>query len=187
MLLGEAAAKTTWLYLSELAKQLNVIAPAGPGLTLDGRTHWPPMKLIDFRVDARRKMLRDKEVFDYIVMAWRVVPCSGAPVGASVSANFPPDLSRIEARLAAGNVKHERISVRHPEKNTLKAIRFDYLTEARGSITVTVDHDDAKMSFRLSNVQAFATVIKAYPAEQVQHNLLDDLAKLIVGQASGFV
>jgi hypothetical protein len=183
----EAAAKTVWLYLSELAKQLNVITPAAPSLSLDGKNIWPAMKLVDFRVDARKKRLRDKEVHDYIAMAWRLVPSAGAPLATSVSANFPPDLQRIETRLAAGSVKHERVNVRHPEKNTLQAIRFDHVTEARGSITVTLDHDNAKLLFRLAALQGFAITNTEYPASQVQTPLLDELAKLMVGQPGRFV
>lgn len=185
--LTEAASKTVLLYISELAKQLNVIEPAGPQLSLNGKTHWPAMKLVDFRVDARKKKLHDKEVFDYVVMAWRIVPRDGAPVAGSVSANFPPDLQRIESRLAAGSVKHERVNVRHPEKHTLQAIRFDYATEARGSITVTPDHLDSKMLFRIASAQSFAIEGTSYPASRIQSAVLDELAKMIVGQASNFV
>jgi hypothetical protein len=184
--LTEAASFTAWLYVTDLAKQLNVIGPTGPTLSLNGKTPWPLMKLVDFRVDARKKKLRDKEVFDYIVMGWRIVPSDGTPLEGSVSANFPPDLHRIEERLSVGAVKHERVNVRHPEKNTLQAIRFDYMTEARGSVTITADHLEAKLAFRLANAQGFALLNASYPAEQIQSRLLDELAKLIVGQASSF-
>lgn len=183
----EAAAKTAWLYVTDLAKQLNVIEPGGPTLSLDGKTPWPVMKLMAFRVDARQKKLRDQEVFDYIAMGWRIVPRDGAPVAGSVSANFPPDLQRIETRLSAGSVEHERVNVRHPEKNTLQAIRFDYLTEARGSLTITADHDAAQLVFRLANAQGFEIVHATYPADRIQSPVLDELAKLIVGQTSRFV
>ena len=123
--LTEAAAKTAWLYITELAKQLNVIELSGPKLSLDGKMPWPAMKLMDFRPDARKKTLHDQEVTDYIALSWLIVPQDTAPVGDSVSANFPLDLQRIELRLAVGNVQHERVLVRHPEKNTLQAIRFD--------------------------------------------------------------
>lgn len=185
--LTEAAAKTVWLYVSDLVKQLNVIGPMGPALSLDGTTPWPPVKLLDFRVDARKKKLRDKEVFDYIVMGWRIAPRDGAPVSGSVSANFPPNLQRIEARLSVGAVPHERVSVRHPEKNTLQAIRFDYMTEARASVTITAGHDAARLAFRLASVQGFELVNKSYPAGQIQSPVLDELAKLIVGQPSNFI
>ena len=185
--LTEAASKTTWFYLEELARQLNVIGPSGPKLSLNGKTPWPDMTLVDFRVDARKKKLRDQDVFDYIVLGWRIVPSGGVPVSGSVSANFPPDLTRIETRLSAGSVKHERINVRHPEKHTLQAIRFDYQTEARASVTVTVDHETAQMSFRLANVQGFEVGNAVYSAQQLQSPLLDELAKLIVGQPSIFI
>ncbi len=183
----EAAAKSVALYLNELAKQLNVIAPPGPKLTLDGKTPWPAMKMLDFQSDARKKMLKDREVYDYIGMSWSLLPIFGNPVGGSVSANFPPDLQRIEERLSAGGVKHDRISVRHPEKNTLQAVRFDYTTQARGGVTAVADHDAAKINFRLANVQAFGIVNVSYPVERVSTTLLDELAKLLVGQPSKFV
>ena len=185
--LTEAVAKTTWFYVGELARQLTVIGPAGPALSLDGKTPWPRMKLVDFRADARKKKLRDKEVYDYITMGWRIVPVDGAPVAGSVSANFPPELQRIETRLFNGGVKHDRVNVRHAEKNTLQAIRFDYLTEARGNLTITADHDAALLAFRLVNAQGFEIVLKTYAAAQIQGPLLDELAKLIVGQSSSFV
>ena len=182
----ETACQTAWSYLSDLARQLNVIEPQGPGFTLDGKTPWPTMKLTHFRADCRKKRLRDREVFDYIAVGWQIVPQHGLPVGGSVSANFPPDLQRIEKRLAEGHVKHERIEVRHPEKNSLLALRFDYTTEARGSVTVTADHDTAKLIFRVANASGFGVTTSDWVAGQVQTNLLDELAKMIVAQPHRF-
>ena len=182
----EAACKTAWHYISELARQLNVIAPVGPKFTLDGKTPWPAMKLTGFRADSRKKLLRDKEVFDTIGMGWDIVPQMGMVVGGTVSANFPPDLQRIESRLALGAVKHERKEVRHPEKNSLQAVKFDYLTQTRGSVTVTADHDNAKLAFRVVNANGFEMINTSYPAAQVQTEMLDELAKMIVAQPSRF-
>lgn len=125
----EVALTTAMLYCTELVKQLNVIGPTGPKLCLDSKVPWPVMMLVDFRIDARKKNLRDREVFDYIAMAWRIVPHDGAPVAGTVSANFPPDLQRIETRLAAGAVQHERVNVRHPEK--IPCRRFGLITSPR--------------------------------------------------------
>ncbi|MCJ0764993.1 hypothetical protein [Variovorax terrae] len=182
----ERACKTVWYYLSDLAQQLNVIAPAGPRFTLDGKTPWPAMKLTGFRVDARRKQLGGQEVYDYVAMGWQIVPQQGAPVEGTVSVNFPPDLQRVETRLAHGGVKHERKEVRHPEKNSLLAIRFDYRTEARGSVSVTPDHERANLAFRLTNANGFDVVNVSWPAAQIQGAVLDELAKLIVAQPSRF-
>lgn len=183
----ENACKTVHHYLADLAKQLNVILPPAPKFSLDGKTPWPAMKLADFRVDARRKMLRDKEVFDLIAMGWDILPQAGKPVGGVVSANFPPDLERIQSRIAAGAVQHERKEVRHPEKNTLQAYRFEYITQSRGSVMVRPDHDTATISFRVANADGFGVVNVSWPAARIQTDVLDELAKLIVAQPSTFV
>ncbi|HMA07381.1 MAG TPA: hypothetical protein VKP68_05965, partial [Ramlibacter sp.] len=88
----EVACRLVLNYLEDLARHLNVIEPAAARFSLDGRTPWPAMKLREFRVDARKKMHRSREVFDYIAMGWRVVPQIGEPVSGTVSVNFPTDL-----------------------------------------------------------------------------------------------
>jgi hypothetical protein len=183
----ERACKTVWLYIAELAKQLNVIAPDGPALSVDGKQPWPAMKLTDFRADSRKKTVRDDEVVDYIAMGWKIVPREGLPATGSVSVNFPPELERVEKRLAAGNVKFERKDVRHPEKNTLQAFRFEYETQARGNVTVRADHDKAQLLFRLANIHAFEVIHKAVPAQGISTELMDELAKMIVGHPNQFL
>jgi len=145
------------------------------------------MKLIEFRVDSRKKMLRNAEAFDYIGMGWRIVPQIGQPVGGSVRVNFPPDLKRVESRLAMGPVKHERKELRHPEKNSLLAIQFDYITETRGSLMITPDHERASIAFRLMNATGFEIINVSWLAAQVKSDLLDELAKLIVSAPQRFV
>jgi hypothetical protein len=183
----EAACRCALPYLDDLARQLNVIAPAAPKFSLDGKTPWPAMKLTEFRVDSRMKTLRHREVFDYLAMGWRIVPQVGLPVGGTVTVNFPPDLQRVEARLAMGAVKHERKELRHPEKNTLQAIRFDYVTETRGNVVVTPDHDNAVLAFRLVNASGFEILNATWPAARIKSDVLDELAKLIVCEPNRFV
>jgi hypothetical protein len=183
---AEAACQGALAYLQDLARHLNVIGPAAGQFSLDGKTPWPAMKLTDFRVDWRKKMLRNREVFDYLAMGWRVLPRMGAPVGGAVTVNFPPDLQRVEARLAMGPVRHDRKELRHPEKNTLQAIQFDYTTETRGNVVITADHDHAVLAFRLLNAAGFGIVNASWPAAKVRNDVLDELAKLIVCEPNRF-
>lgn len=182
----ESACHITLQYLEDLGAQLNVIGPAAPNLSLDGKTPWPAMKLASFRVDARKKTMRNRELFDYVAMGWQIVPQVGQPVGGSVSVNFPPDLERVESRLAMGLVRHERQELRHAEKYTLLAIRFDYVNETRGNVTVTPDHDNGTVAFRLLNLSGFGVVNTSWPANQIKTGVLDELAKMIVSQRSRF-
>lgn len=184
---AQRACDLTLYYLRELSGQLNVISPPAPKFTLDGKTPWPAMKFVDFRVDSRKKMLRDKEVFDSISMGWRVVPQIGNPVGGCVKVNFPPDLQRVESRLGMGPVKHERKELRDPATNKLLALQFDYVTETRGSLMITPDHDKGEIAFRIMNATGLEILNTAYPAAMVKHDVLDELAKLIVSQPHRFL
>jgi hypothetical protein len=184
----ELACRTVLNYLQDLARQLSVLEPPGPPLSLDGRTPWPAMKLVDFRVDARRKMLRDQEVFDYLAMGWRVVPRVGQGVTGVVSVNFPTEMRRVEDRLMLGLVKHDRREVRDPAKqNILREVRYEYLTQTRGSVMATADHYHGKLDFRLLNTSGFGVTQTSWPAARINQDLLDELAKRIVGQPDKFV
>ena len=183
----ERVCDLVWQYLQDLSKHLDVIGPDAPHFSLDGKTPWPPMKLVGFRADSRKKKLRDKDVYDYIAMGWDIVPRSGSTVNGAVSVNFPPDLERVQKRLAFGHVDHERKDVRHPEKNTLQAIRFEYKIRASGNITVTADHDNAQLVFRLANADGFGVVSTTWPAERIDSDLLDEMAKMVVAQPNRFL
>lgn len=183
----EIACRLALSYLEDLARHLNVIEPAAPRFSLDGRTPWPAMKLKDFRVDARKKVLRHREVFDYLAIGWRIVPQIGPPVTGTVSVNFPPDLERVQSRLAMGPVRHERKEVRHPEKNTLQAIEFEYITETRGNVQITPDHDQSALAFRLLNADGFGIRNTTWSAIAIRTEVMDDLARLIVSEPSRFV
>jgi hypothetical protein len=184
--LTEGACRYALPYLEDVARHLNVIGPGAPRFSLDGKTPWPAMKLTEFRVDSRKKMLRNREVFDYIAMGWRVLPQVGQPVCGTVTVNFPPDLTRVEDRLAMGLVKHERKELRHLEKNTLQAIKFEYLTETRGNVVITPDHDNAVLAFRILNANGFHILNTSRPASAIGSDLLDELAKLIVSEPNRF-
>lgn len=182
----EQAGKMVLFYLQDLARQLSVIEPAGPAFTLDGKTAWPAMKLVDFHVDARRKMLRNREVIDYVAMGWQVVPQIGAVSGV-VSVNFPTEMRRVEDRLAMGPVKHERREVRRPDTSALVEVRYEYQTQTRGSVLATLDHDNGMVHWRLLNTAGFEIVQTTWPSARVQQSLLDELAKRVVGQPNSFV
>ena len=182
----EQACQTAFYYLEQLVRQLNVIEPDGPRLSVDGKTPWPAMKLTGFQIDSRKKMLRNREVFDYIGVGWQIVPRIGRPVAGSVSANFLPDLQRLEARLATGWVQHERQEVRHPEKNTLQLVRLEYTTQSRGNIRVTPDHKNGMLAFRLANLTGFGLAHTTWPAAQLHTSVLDELAKMVCGQPTRF-
>lgn len=183
----ELACRMALTYLQDLCVQLNVLQPPATGAySLDGKQAFPALAQRDFRCDARRKMLRNTEVFDYIALGWNLRPAMGPVATHSVMVNFPPDLERVTSRLSGGQIQHERREQRHPDSNKLLAYVFDYQTEARAFITITPDHDGGRIAFRVSNVDGFGVLQSAYGAAQVTPALMDELAKKLVGQASRF-
>jgi len=183
----ESACQAVWYYMGDLAKQLGVIGPAGPKFSLDGKTSWPDMKLVNFRADTRKKKLRDREVYDTITMGWDIVPKVGPPGPGVLSVAFSPDVEQIEKRLTFGHVAYEREDQRHRETRALKTVNFAYTTQARGNLTVTADHDKRVLVFRLANVNGFEISSSTWPADNVDDDVLDQLAKRIVAQPNWFV
>ncbi len=183
----EVACRMALVYLQDLCAQLNVIQPPAAGAySLDGKAPFPALAQRNFRCDARRKMLRNAEVFDYIGVGWDLLPVTGLVATHTVTVNFPPDLERVTQRLSLGQIQHERKDQRHPETNKLLAYVFDYQTEARAFITLTPDHDAGQIAFRVSNVGGFGVLNTTCPGAQLTHRLLDELAKKLVGQPSRF-
>jgi hypothetical protein len=183
----ELACKTVWHYLNELCKHLNVLVPQAPEFALDKKFVWPAMRLTDFRLDARKKILRDKEVVDTISVGWQIVPLQGQPTPTFIDVDFVPELERVEKNLWFGGVKFERKDVFQPDKKPRRVIRFEFVTQARGYLTVTPDHDKAQLHFRLANTNGFGVKNVVWSAEKMQSDFLDELAKLIVAQPSQFI
>ncbi|MBH2020587.1 hypothetical protein [Polaromonas sp.] len=183
----ELACRMALAYLQDLCAQLNVIQPPAAGAySLDGKAPFPALVQRNFRCDARRKMLRNTDVCDYIGVGWDLLPITGQVATHTVSVNFPPDLERVTQRLSMGQIQHERKDLRHPETNKLLAYVFDYQTEARAFITLTPGHDTGCIAFRVSNVGGFGVHNASWPAAQVTQSLMDELAKKLVGQPSRF-
>lgn len=101
-----------------------------------------------------------------------------------MSVNFPPDLERVESRLRAGTIKHERLEQRHPDTGKLQALVFEHDLSSRASAVFKADHDQALLHVRLVGVTGLVVQQTQMPASAITTAYLDDLAKAIVGQPS---
>lgn len=171
-------------YLGEMVRQLNILVPAGPTFSVDGKTPWPRMKLVDFRADARKKKLGTREVYASIGVGWEVLPLEGEPIVEKLSVNFLPALQKVETSLQEGNIQHERLQLRHPEKGGVQAITFEYHTRAFANIVITPDHDKGTLTFNFCNVTGLAKKTGTWTAETIDTAFLDELAKLVMSQPS---
>jgi hypothetical protein len=182
--LVEAACKTTLQYWMELAQQLNVLQPTTPvRFSLDKSTALDGLKRCDFRVDSRRKQHRGQEVFDHVVL--HALQKSGRSL--TMSKDFPPEIERLEARLRQAGIAPDTNWVRHPDSGRLEEVRFAFTADLSLMARLLPDHDQGTMRFQISNFDGLETVNADFPAHLVGSDLLDQLARWVMGEPNDFL
>ena len=182
--LAEAACKTVFSYFNTLAAQLDVLRPASPArFALDRQNTFDGLKLSDFRIDSRRKRLRNDEVFDHVVMHWQLR--SGREL--QLMKDFLPDIERLESRLRQSGAKVDHESVRNAENGKLQGMRYSFVADFVASVRATPDHDAGRLHFQLHNLDGFEAVSVEFPAFEIGSARLDELARWLVGQPHAFL
>jgi hypothetical protein len=175
--LTEAACKSAFNYFHTLRDQLDVLQPANPArFTLDRQHVFTGLRLSDFRIDARRKPLRDQEVHDFIVLRQL-----------ELTKDFLPDIEKLEPRLRQSGAEVESHALRNPDNGKLLGMRYRFVADFRGSIRITPDHDTARMHFQLHNLDGFESISVAFPALEVGSTRLDELARWLAGAPHAFL
>lgn len=182
--LVDAAGKAAAAYFSTLMVQLNVLRPTSKvTYRLDKRHSFPGLAMTDFRTDMRRKRLRGRDVFDHASLRWRLA--SGRKL--ELVKDFPPDIDQLESRLRRGGVQFHADTLRDPDTNKLREIRYDFTADFEAAVNVVADHDAARLRFELINLEGFEAVTVEFPAFEVGNTRMDDLARWIMGEPSAFL
>jgi len=182
--LVDAACKSTLQYWMDLASQLNVLQPTPKlRILLDKTTALDGLKRCDFRVDARRKQHRGQEVYEYVVI--HGLQKSDRKV--TMSKDFPPEIEKLEARLRQAGITPDTQWVRHPDSGRLEEVRFAFTADVTLAARLLPDHDEGKLRFQLSNFDSLETVTADFPAHLVGSDLLDQLARWLIGEPNQFL
>ena len=182
--LADAACRGAASYFSTLAQQLNVLRPRSKGVfRLDRRHAFDGLQLGEFRTDARRKPLRGADVFDHVVLRWKLT--SGTQL--ALIKNFLPDIDQLESRLRRSGAHVHAQAIRHPETAKLQEMRYELVADFAGSVTVTPEHDSGRVRFELVNLDGFESVTVEFPAFEVGSARLDELARWLMGEPHGFL
>jgi hypothetical protein len=182
--LVEAACKSTLQYWLELAPQLNVLqVKPKVRFSLDNRTPLENLVRCDFRVDSRRRQLRDQEVFDHVVL--HGVQRSGQSL--TLVKDFPPEIERLEARLRQAGITADVTAVRNPQNNSLQEMRYTFKADVVAMVRLLPDHDAGRVRFQVMNLDGFETLTAEFAAHQVGSGLLDELARWLTGEPHQFL
>ena len=183
-LLADAACSSAFRYFTALVQQLNVLQPISKAeFRLDSTTVFKGLRLSDFRADSRQKKLRDAEVFDHVVLAFRMK--SGTSV--TLSKDFPPAIEKLESRLNQCGALFQSDIVRDPSNGKFVEKKFVVAADFHGRIRILPDHDNGWVQFQIVNLDGFETVTVDFPAFEVGSARLDDLARWIVGEPNAFL
>ncbi|HEY0821085.1 MAG TPA: hypothetical protein VGD46_20025 [Rhizobacter sp.] len=182
--LVEGACKSVWQYWLDLAQQLNVLQPVPPlRFSLDKVTALDGLKRGDFQVDARRKQHRGQEVFDHVVI--HAVQKTGRTL--TLRKDFPPEIERLEARLRQAGITPDTKWVRNEDNGRLEEVVFNFKADVTLIARALPDHDQGLVRFQLHNFDSLETVTAEFAAREVGSELLDHLARWMVGQPSEFL
>jgi hypothetical protein len=141
------------------------------------------VKRCDFRVDARRKQHRGQEVFDHVVI--HALQKTGRTL--TLSKDFPPEIERLESRLRQAGISPDTQWIRQPDNGRLEQVRFSFTADVTLVARLLPDHDEGRLRFQLSNFDSLETVTADFPARAVGSELLDQLARWLVGQPHEFL
>jgi hypothetical protein len=182
--LTEAAASTAARYLAELTRQLAVIQPTSPArYEIDRKAVVHRVPLAEFRSDARKKRLRDEEVFEHVV--FQCVARGGQNL--VLAKDFINEIEKLEARLRQSGVPGRSEAVRNPDNGKLQEMRYEFVTDVVVSVNVDPRHDEGHLQFQMRNFDGLETVECAFPAIEVGQARMDELAKWLLGQPHRFL
>jgi hypothetical protein len=183
-LVTDAACRSTFRYFSTLAQQLNVLQPVSKAeYRLDATAVFKGLRLTDFRADSRQRKLRDAEVFDHVILAFRMK--SGTSV--TLGKDFPPAIEKLESRLTQCGAIFQSDIIRDPNTGKFVEKRFEIAADFHGTVRLIPDHDNGWIQFQVVNLDGFETVTIEFPAFEVGSARLDDLARWIVGEPNAFL
>ncbi len=178
--LVEEKMKQTFQYVNELLKQLTVVKPTNPLMfSIPGVSNLIGLALTDSFIDYRRKRVGDKEYFDTIhfFIKWE----SGNTV--TVNCDDAASAQRAREALWASKIKFAEEEKKSP-RGILIGARYTFPAAILTDITFTADHSQGELLVQAKNLFGVGVEQLKIPAPEVTDDLLEDLAKALIGQKS---
>jgi hypothetical protein len=178
--LVEEKMKQTFQYVHELLKQLTVVKPTNPLMfSIPGVSNLVGLALTDSFIDYRRKRIGDKEYFDTIhfFIKWE----SGNTV--TVNCDDSTSAQRAREALWASKIKFAEEEKKSP-KGILIGARYTFPAAILTDITITADHPQGELLVQAKNLFGLGVEQLKIPAPEVTDDLLEDLARALIGQKS---
>ncbi len=179
----DEAMHRAFLYLLELFKQLGILRPATPTMyEIPGVGDLRDLVYADGFVDPRKKKFADREVYDYMdfYVKW------AASNTMTVERDMPHIIAKIRETLFKSNIKFTEVETKSAYGSILKCV-FTIPAALTVNFTVRADHEGRRLLFYGKNALRLGIDDFAVPAEEMTEAVLEELAKMLIGQKNDFL
>ena len=179
----DEAMHRAFLYLLELFKQLEVIKPALPTVyEIEGVGQFKDLKYVSGFVDPRKKKFADRDVYDYMdfYVKW------ASPHNLVVERDMPTTIKKVRDMLWTSNIKAAEVETK-TQFGSVGKVKFTIPAALTVNFTLKADIEGRRLLFYGKNALRLATDDFVVPADELSDELLEELAKLLLGQRSAFM
>jgi len=176
--LVEAKMHQTFLYLDDLLKQLAVLKPANPTVySIPGVGDFQNLGFGESFINYRKKRIGDRDYYDYITMfiKW------SSPESLTVERDMPAAIQKVTDSLWRFGLKFSEEKIKKPGGGFEK-MKFTVPSSVTCDVTITADHDNAQLAVKGKHFFRLGADELRIPAGDVDEALLEDFAKMLIGQ-----
>jgi hypothetical protein len=177
----DEAMHRTFLYLLELFKQLEVLKPANPTVyEIEGVGTLKDLKYVSGFVDPRKRKFADRDVYDYMdfYVKW------AAPASMVVERDMPHTIKKVRDMLWHSNIKFTEVETK-TDFGSVGKCKFTIPAALTVNFTLKADIEGRRLLFYGKNALRLATDDFVVPADELTDELLEELAKVLIGQQRG--
>ena len=178
--LVEAKMHQTFLYLNDLLKQLAVLRPTNPtAYAIPGVGDLQNLGFAESFIDYRKKKIGDKDHYDFITFFIRWA----SPGNLTVERDMPATIQKVRDVLWSFNLKFTEEEIKKPGKGFQKMV-FTVPNSITCDITVSADHSNGRLIVKGKHFLRLGADELRIPAGDVNEALLEEFAKMLIGQPS---
>ena len=174
----DQAMHRAFLYLLELFKQLEVLKPANPTVyEIEGVGTLKDLKYVSGFVDPRKRKFADRDVYDYMdfYVKW------AAPSNMVVERDMPHTIKKVRDMLWHSNIKFTEVETK-TQFGSVGKCKFTIPAALTVNFTLKADIEGRRLLFYGKNALRLATDDFVVPADELTDELLEELAKILIGQ-----
>lgn len=179
----DEAMHRTFLYLLELFKQLEVLKPANPTVyNIETVGMIKDLKYGGAFVDPRKKKFADRDVYDYMdfYVKW------AAPASTVIERDMPHTIKKVRDMLWLYNIKFTEVETK-TSHGSLSKVKFTIPSAVTANFTLKADIEGRRLLFYGKNALQLGIDDFAVPADELSDEVLEELAKMLIGQRNNFI